>query len=142
MPRIVSGNRETAIDNVIGNAMRAAGGLDAMGFVPGDAIAFFMRNDFPLFEAAQAASFLGVYAVPINWHYTAEEANYVLNDCGAKALLIHADLLRGIESGIPDGVQVFVVETPDEIAASYGGETWVESPPSGGAVFHVTLRAS
>ena len=84
--RIVSGDREIAVEQVLGNAMRAAGGLASLGLESGDAIAFFMRNDFPLFEAGQAASILGLYAVPINWHYAAEEANYVLNACGNSSM--------------------------------------------------------
>jgi long-chain acyl-CoA synthetase len=79
-----------------------------------------MRNDFPLFEAATAAALLGIYAVPTNWHYGEEEAHYVFTDCGAKALLIHADLLRKIESAIPEHMTVLVAETPPEIAATYG----------------------
>ena len=66
-----------------------------------------------------AAAALGAYSVPVNWHYTADEANYVLTNCGAKALIIHADLLPNIADGIPEGCRVFVVETPPELQESY-----------------------
>lgn len=118
--RIISGDRMVDMAAVHENAARAATGLEQMGLKHGDAFAFFMRNDFPLFEAGVAASLLGLYAVPVNWHYGAEEAGYVIEDCGAKALLVHADLLPTIEAGIPKGVQVFVAETPPEIATAYG----------------------
>ncbi len=118
--KIFSGDREIAVETIQVNAARAATGLEGKGVKEGDAIAFFMRNDFALFEANGAAALLGLYAVPINWHYGVEEAEYVLRDCGAKALIIHADLLPGIKDGIPESVKVFVVETPPEIAATYG----------------------
>ena len=117
---IFSGDRTIDIEAMQLNGARAATGLESVGLQPGDAIAFFMRNDFPLFEAATAAALLGIYAVPTNWHYGEEEAHYVFTDCGAKALLIHADLLRKIESAIPEHMTVLVAETPPEIAATYG----------------------
>ncbi len=118
--KILSGDREIAVETTLANGARAATGLEELGLGPGDAIAMFLRNDFPNFEVGIAAGLLGLYAVPINWHYGAEEAGYVLEDSGAKALVVHADMLPGIQSGIPGGVHVFVVETPEEIARAYG----------------------
>ena len=46
-----------------------------------------------------AASQLGAYAVPINWHFTPEEADYILRDSGAKVLVAHTDLLAQIAVG-------------------------------------------
>jgi PAS domain S-box-containing protein len=39
----------------------------------------------------------------------------------------------------PSGVGLAIVR---KIAVQHGGHAWVESPPGGGAVFHVTLRSS
>ncbi|MBC7104209.1 MAG: AMP-binding protein [Parvibaculum sp.] len=39
---------------------------------------------------------------------------------GAKAIVIHADLLLGVENSIPKNVPVFAVETPPEIISAYG----------------------
>jgi hypothetical protein len=84
-----------------------------------------------------AAGHLGAYAVPINWHFTSEEAGYILADSRAKVLVIHADLLAQIASGIPVDMKVLVVPTPPEIGDAYGvaaerrsapgAETWDES---------------
>ena len=94
-----------------------------------------LRNDFATFEVNMAAGQLGIYAVPINWHFTPEEAGYILADSGAKVLVAHSDLLAQIASGVPGSVKVLVVPTPEEIAAAYnvpaekrrapdGVETW------------------
>ena len=66
-----------------------------------DSVALMLRNDFPTFEVNMAAGQLGVYAVPINWHFTPEEAGYILADSGAKVLVAHSDLLAQIASGVP-----------------------------------------
>jgi long-chain acyl-CoA synthetase len=57
--------------------------------------------------------------VPVNWHSTADEAGYVLRDCDARCVVIHADLLPRIGPAIPEGVVTLVVPTPPEIAAAY-----------------------
>ena len=77
-----------------------------------DSVALMLRNDFPTFEANFAAGQLGIYAVPINWHFTPEEAAYILADSGAKVLVAHSDLLAQIASGVPEHVKVLVVPTP------------------------------
>jgi long-chain acyl-CoA synthetase len=120
MSRIVSGDRVLEADALAARVARAAGGFKALGIGPGDAVALFLRNDFAFFEASLAAGLAGAYATPINWHYTADEAGYVLADCGAKVLVVHADLYPRIAAAVPAGVAVFGVTTPPEIAAAYG----------------------
>jgi long-chain acyl-CoA synthetase len=83
-------------------------------------VALMLRNDFATFEVNMAAGQLGAYAVPINWHSTPEEAGYILADSRAKVLVIHADLLGQIASGIPVDMKVIVVPTPPEIGDAYG----------------------
>ena len=99
-------------------------------------MALMLRNDFATFEINMAAGQLGAYAVPINWHFTPEEAGYILADSRAKVLVIHADLLAQIASGIPVDMKVLIVPTPPEIGDAYGvaaerrsapgAETWDE----------------
>ena len=67
-----------------------------MAYAQGDCVAILMRNDIAFMEASYAAQTLGAYAVPINWHFKAEEIDYILADCGAKVLIGHADLLAPI----------------------------------------------
>ena len=44
----------------------------------------------------------------------------MLKDCGAKVVVTHSDLLPQVATAGPDGVPLFVVPTPPEIAAAYG----------------------
>ena len=97
-----------------------AGGLAALGVGPGDCVAILMRNDIPYLIASYGAIALGAFAVPINWHFKADEIGYVLADSGAKVLVAHADLLPAARGAIPPGVPVLAIETPPEILTAYG----------------------
>ena len=118
--KIRSGAREENISALAVRAARAASGFASLGIGAGDVIAVYLRNDFAFFEASAAAGLVGAYSTPVNWHNSPDEARYIFENSGAKAIVIHADLLRGIEKAIPKDVPVFVVETPPEIVSAYG----------------------
>jgi long-chain acyl-CoA synthetase len=120
MSFLISGARTLEREMLAANAARAAAGMAALGIGEDDAVALVLRNDFAFFEAAQAAALVGAYAVPVNWHFTAEEAGYILRDCGAKLVILHADLLERVADAVPAGIPVLVATTPPEIAAAYG----------------------
>lgn len=141
-PGVTAGRRFRSWIDIQANAARAAGGFRAMGIGEDDSIALMLRNDFPTFEVNQAASQLGAYAVPINWHFTPEEAGYILKDCGAKVLVAHTDLLAQIAGGVPDGVAVFAVPTPDEIAAAYAVPVDKRVVPAGIELWDAFVAAS
>ena len=93
MAGVLRGDVFVSLDELMSRARRAATGLRALGVEPGGSVALLLRNDHEFFEAAFAASALGAATVPINWHGSAEEVAYVVNDSKAKVLVAHADLL-------------------------------------------------
>jgi long-chain acyl-CoA synthetase len=127
--KIVSGERELSYPELFDRVARAASGFLDIGIGPDSPVALMLRNDFPFFEASLGAGSIGAYAVPLNWHSQADEAGYILQDCGAKALVVHSDLLPRIASAIPAGARVFVVPTPPEILAAYGIRAEDAAPP-------------
>ncbi|MBX3619621.1 MAG: AMP-binding protein [Rhizobacter sp.] len=64
--------------------------LRARGVGAGDGIALMCSNRAEFAEAFWASRRAGLRITPINWHLTAEEAAYIVNDCDAKALLLDA----------------------------------------------------
>jgi long-chain acyl-CoA synthetase len=120
MALIRSGNRTITTELLNEHAARAASGFASIGIGRGDTIALCLRNDFPFLEASIAAGLVGAYPVPVNWHYTEDEARYLFENSGAKAVVIHSDLIEPIRAAIPPDVQVFVVPTPPEIVSAYG----------------------
>jgi long-chain acyl-CoA synthetase len=117
---IVSGSRCVGAPELDGRVRRVAAGLTALGVAADNCVAILMRNDIAFIEAAYAAQTLGAYAVPINWHFKAEEIGYILADCGARVLIAHADLLAPIAAGLPAGIVPIAVSTPPEVASAYG----------------------
>src|SRR5258708_19476695 len=84
----------------------AASGLERLGIREGDVVALMLRNGPAFIEAMLACRRLGVYYCPINWHFKADEAGFILRDSGAKALVVHADLLAQIEAGLPSRLPI------------------------------------
>ena len=117
---IISGERELSREQLFVRASRLSTGFDELGIGPGDSVALMLRNDFPFFEVTVAVGRLGGHAVPINWHFLADETEHILCDSAAKAIVVHADLLPQIEAAIPENVKVLVVTTPPEIVGAYG----------------------
>ncbi len=62
--------------------------LRAAGIQPGDTIAIFAGNCREYFEVLLAATHAGVLCVPVNWHFSAEELAYVVDNAGAKILFV------------------------------------------------------
>ncbi len=100
-------------------ASAAATGFAALGLGEGSTIAILMRNDIPFIEASVAAQKIGAFAVPINWHSTASEILYVLNDCRPDLLVAQADLLTIPGLTLPDGLRVIAAATPPATAAAF-----------------------
>jgi long-chain acyl-CoA synthetase len=109
---LVSGARCLSPDALDARVRRVATGLAALGVAPGQCVAILMRNDIAFMESAYAAQSLGAYAVPINWHFKAEEIGYILADCGARVLIGHADLLAPIAAELPAGITLIAASTP------------------------------
>ncbi|MCW1381915.1 acyl-CoA synthetase [Novosphingobium sp. KCTC 2891] len=117
---IKSGDQTLTPEQFDARARKAATVLQDFGIVPGDGVALYLRNDLAYFEAVFAAGMLGAYPVPVNWHYTPDEAGYLLRDSAVKLLIIHADLLPPIAEAVPEGLAVVIVDTPPEVRAAYG----------------------
>jgi long-chain acyl-CoA synthetase len=136
---IRSGERVVSVAEVGDRAARAGTGFAQMGIGPNDCVAVFLRNDMAFIEASVAAGLVGAYLTPVNWHNSPDEAGYVFENCGAKAIVIHADLLGQVKEAMPRGVPVFVVPTPPEIAAAYNVPEEATRVPAGATDWYAWL---
>ncbi|PTM60525.1 acyl-CoA synthetase [Phreatobacter oligotrophus] len=116
---IVSGARQRDPEAIETRTRRIAGGLERLGVGPGDCVAILMRNDIAFLEATYAAATLGAYAVPVNWHLKPDEIRYILDDCDAKVLVGHDDLLEPLAGHLPEGLTVLAVPVPPEVAEHF-----------------------
>jgi acyl-CoA synthetase (AMP-forming)/AMP-acid ligase II len=69
---------------------RMARALRARGITEGDTIAICMQNNRPFFEITWAAQRSGLRYTAINCHLRPAEVQYILDDCGAVALVSSA----------------------------------------------------
>jgi len=90
--------------------------LRSLGVHTGDTVALVLDNCAEYFEVAWAGLRAGLYVTPINWHLSADEIEYVVRDCGAKAAFVSPSCA----SSVPDiGVPRYVVGGDMDGFASY-----------------------
>ena len=89
---------------------RAAVALRAAGVGEGDVVALLMGNGPDLLELMLAARWIGALWCPINWHFKADEVQYILSDSGAKVLIADTALLESLLTG-PAGLKLEGINT-------------------------------
>ena len=103
---VLFGQELIAAGEVERRAACAAGGLARAGVGEGDTVALMLRNEPAYFDLMLGCRRLGAYHCPINWHFKADEAGFILRDSGARLLASRPDLLAEIQAGIPAGLPV------------------------------------
>ena len=76
--------------------------LLAAGVAPGDTLALMVGNRREAFEVFWAAAHLGTTFVPVNWHWTADELAYVLEDAACTALIVDDRFAEVAEAALAD----------------------------------------
>jgi long-chain acyl-CoA synthetase len=112
-------DRWMARADLLSGSRRVARGFHELGVREGDSVAVLMRNDFAVLQTFLAATELGAYAVPFNWHLKSDEVRYLIEDACPKVLIAHSDLLAGVQDAIPDALDVIVAPTPPEAKRHY-----------------------
>ena len=139
------GNRTFAELNA--NANRLARALRARGVDRGDSIALMIANRPEFAETVSAAQRIGLRFTPINWHLTADEAAYIVDDCEAKVFVADArfgEVAHTIARRVP-GVTVRLAvggdiegfeRFADALAAEDGGD--ITDPVLGRAMLYTS----
>ena len=96
-------------------SVRLARLLRQSGLQPGDVVALLMENHPRYHEVYWAAVRSGLYLCAVNKHLTADEAAFIVNDSGAKALVTSAalvDVAAALVDQIPGCPVRLVVDGP------------------------------
>jgi long-chain acyl-CoA synthetase len=104
--RVVFDGEAIAPSELESRAARLAGALDRAGVGEDDVVALFLRNEPAYLEAMLACRRLGAYHCPVNWHFKADEAGFILRDSGAKVLLTRDDLVAPLDLSSHANVKV------------------------------------
>jgi long-chain acyl-CoA synthetase len=86
-PAIISHHGRRTFAELNGRANQLARALRRRGAVPGDSIALLCSNRPEFAEVVAASQRAGLRLTPVNWHLTADEAGYIVDDCEAKILV-------------------------------------------------------
>ena len=86
-------------------ACRLANGLLGLGLAKGDRVAVLAYNRVEWAEIYAATAKAGLVAVPVNFRLTAPETLYILQDCGAAALIVE-DALADVVEDIRDDLDL------------------------------------
>ncbi|MFE4019175.1 AMP-binding protein [Streptomyces sp. NPDC059101] len=119
-PAIRCAGHERGYPEFLDRAARIATGLADLGVGPGDRVAVVLRNEPAHLEITTAAAQLGAAAVPVNWHFRADDLRHVLTDSGSAVVFAHTDLLGAVTAVLPEGVQIVEVAVPPGVAAACG----------------------
>lgn len=87
---------------LVTRSIQIARWLHDRGLRPGDHVAFLMSNIPQYFEVVWAARRSGLYYTPINWHLMVGEIRYLLENSGARALIVSADLVDVADEAVGD----------------------------------------
>jgi long-chain acyl-CoA synthetase len=80
--------REVSAGALLAESNRLVHGLRRLGLERGDVVATVLPNGAPTIALYLAATQAGWYLVPINHHLTGPEIAYIVQDSGAKALVV------------------------------------------------------
>ncbi len=102
---IAETGRTTTYAELDERSLRLAHVLADAGLVPGDVVAMISDNAPEAYEVYWAALRSGLYVTAVNHHLAPDEAAYIVNDCGAKALVVSAAKTKLVEA-LADRVEV------------------------------------
>ncbi|MET0147660.1 MAG: AMP-binding protein, partial [Acidimicrobiales bacterium] len=107
------------------SAARIGGALRALGVQPGDRVASLIENSAEAVLVWFGILWAGGVAVPVNTAYKGEYLRHQLTDCGARALVVQADLAERAERVVPEvaAIQHVVVIDGDPGAGRFGSAT-------------------
>jgi long-chain acyl-CoA synthetase len=123
-PAIISELGNRTFRELNQNANRLVRALRERGLRAGDSVALVCGNRPEFAEVIYACLRAGFRNTPVNWHLTADESAYILNDCEAKALIADADFAEIMAATVPLTPKLTVrLAIGGEIAgfASYAG---------------------
>jgi long-chain acyl-CoA synthetase len=101
-PAIVSDQGDRTFAQLNGNANRLVRAWRERGVVAGDAVAVMVSNRPEFAEVVAATQRSGLRVTPVNWHLTADEAAYIVDDCQARVFVADARFAE-VAAAVADG---------------------------------------
>ncbi|HWE98313.1 MAG TPA: AMP-binding protein [Caulobacteraceae bacterium] len=98
---VIDPNDRRTFAQVNAAANRVVRLLRDRGLQAGDSVALLCSNRAEFVEVISATLRGGFRITPVNWHLTADEVEYIINDCEAKALFVETRYPAGVLAQAP-----------------------------------------
>ncbi len=95
---VVFAERRWTYTQFLDRVARLAGVLKGLGFQPGDRVAMLSHSSDRYLEFFFAAFWAGGIAVPVSTRYALPETTFLMQDCGAKILLVGDEFVEMAEA--------------------------------------------
>jgi len=96
--------------------------LRERGVKEGDSVALLCSNRAEFVEVLSACRRGGYRLTPVNWHLNADEVEYIINDCDAKALFADTRYPSGVSANAPKIVTIQVPKDKIRDVIGTGGK--------------------
>lgn len=119
---VVDGDIRLTYGEMEQRASHLAHALSGMGVSPGDRVAIFQTNCYQFVEMIYAIAKVGGITVTLNFRLVGEEAAYILNNSGAKILLLgdrYAGMIESIRNDTPSLKQCICIGKPQPGMVEY-----------------------
>ena len=101
-PAVILGDRRLDFASLDRAANRAAAAIECLGCVAGDRVAIMSFNSIEGFEIANGLRRAGMVVVPVNYRLRGPEIAYVLNDSGARVVVVGPDHVGAVMAAVGD----------------------------------------
>ncbi len=117
-PAIVSPHGDRTFGELNANANRLVRALRARGIGAGDSVSLVCGNRAEFAEVVAATNRMGVRLTPVNWHLTAGEIAYILDNSEARAVIADAAFAGAVGGAVE---QAPAVEVRLAVGGAIGG---------------------
>jgi long-chain acyl-CoA synthetase len=145
---IIDGERRITYREFSERISRLNGGLLSSGMSTGDRLAIMAGNSAEFLETVLGPLLIGIKTVPVNWHLKENEIEYVVNNSGARVLVVSEefiDKIIAIRSKLVNVKKIVLIgdNAPDDMisyekflneSSPYQGK----SIPGGGLMFYTS----
>lgn len=132
---LVDSDRAVTYAEAAAEVDRIAGYLHGRGISPGDRVIIHLRKCISEVTAMMAVSKVGAVVVNVNAQWTAEQLEYVADDCGARLLIAEPRTARTLAARpLPGSVSRVLVTGDAPKAAKFDGWEATSCSPAGAEV--------
>ncbi|MFT5200962.1 MAG: long-chain acyl-CoA synthetase [Candidatus Aldehydirespiratoraceae bacterium] len=146
-PALVDESGSTTWSELKTRVTRLSRAFADRGIGSGDTIVVMMGNRREIYEVLLAAAHTGFTVVPVNWHWVADELAYVIDDSGARALIVDERFVEIAEVALADErsntIEFSAVAGPGSLDAyedlvASGSDEPLEEQLLGGPMFYTS----